>query len=63
MARLAQVALAFGLGVIVPLFGDLRAIVMGTLHALWPAQLADGGETFGVVDERLQVNHRASIAH
>src|SRR5918996_2188553 len=63
MARLTQVTLAFRLGVVTPLLGDLRAIAMGTRHAFWPAQLADGGETFGVIDERWNVYHRASIAH
>ena len=63
VARLAQVALAFGLGVIAPFLGDLRAVAMGTLHAFWPAQLADGGETFGIIDERLNGYHSASIAH
>ena len=63
MARLTPVVLAVRLGVDVPLLGDLRAVAMGTLHAFWPAQLADGGETFGVINERLNVYHRASIAH
>ena len=63
VARLAQVALAFGLGVIAPLLSDLQTLAMGTLYAFWPAQLADGGETFGIIDERLNVYHSASIAH
>ena len=62
MARLTPVVLAVRLGVDVPLLGDLRAVAMGTLHAFWPAYPADSSETFGVVDERLNVYHGASIA-
>ena len=34
---LAQVALTLGLRVVAPLFGDLRALTMGTLYPVWPA--------------------------
>src|SRR5687767_11784484 len=59
---LAQIALRLGLSVVAPRFGDLWTVAIGAPDAIGPAQIADGGEPFGVVHERLQVNHRASIA-
>ena len=58
----ALVALSRGLSVIMPLFGDLRTVAMGAPNAVRPAHVADGGETFGVVHQRLQVDHGTSIA-
>ena len=34
---LAQLALTLGLRVVAPLFGDLRALTIGTLYPVWPA--------------------------
>ena len=48
---------------IAPLFGDLWTIAMGAPNAVRPAHVADGGEAFGVVHQRLQVDHGTSIAY
>ena len=63
LTGLAQVALTRGLRIIAPLFGDLRALTIGTLYPVWPALATDGFKTLGVVDERLNVYHGTSIAH
>jgi hypothetical protein len=63
LTGLAKVALTRGLRIVAPLFGDLRALTIGTLYPVWPAQATDGFETLGVVDERLNVYHGATIAH
>src|SRR5687767_2818752 len=63
LTGLTHIALPLGLSIIVPLFGDLWTLAMGARHAVRPAQIADGGETFGVVHQRLHVDHGASIAH
>jgi hypothetical protein len=63
LTGLAPVALPLGLSLIAPLFGDLRTLAMGAHNAVRPAHIADGGEAFGVVHQRLQVDHGASIAH
>lgn len=36
---------------------------MGALDAVRPAHIADGGETLGVVHQRLHVDHGTSITH
>lgn len=59
LARLAQVALTLGLGIVSPLFDDGRAITAGTPHTVWPTQATNRLKTFGVVDERLNVYHDA----
>ena len=63
LTGLAQGALTLGLRIVAPLFGDLRALTMGTLYPVWPASGTDGVKTLGVVDERLHVYHGASITH
>ena len=60
---LTLIALTLGLRVVAPLFGDLWTVAMGASHTIWPAYIADGGETFSVVHQRLQVDHGTSIAH
>ena len=63
LTGLAQIALTRGLGVVVPLFRHRRAITRGTMDTVRPAQATNGLKTFGVVDERLNVYHGASIAY
>jgi hypothetical protein len=46
-----------------PLFCHLRATTRGTMDTVRPAQVTNGLKTFGVVDERLNVYHGASIAY
>lgn len=58
-----EVALPLVLSVIAPLFGDLWTVSIGALDTIRPTHVADGSEAFGGVHQRLQVNHRASIAH
>ena len=63
LTGLAPVTLTLRLGIISVLFGDFRAVTSGTLDAVGPAESTDGLKTFGVVNERLNVYHGASIAH
>ena len=63
LTELALVALPLGLSLIAPLFGDLRTLAMGARDAIGSAHIADRGDTFGVVHQRLQVEHGASMAH
>ena len=37
LTGLAKVALTRGLRIVAPLFGDLRALAIGTLYPVWPA--------------------------
>ena len=63
LTGLTDIALPLRLSVIMPLFGNLWTVAMGALYAIGPAHVADGGETFGVVHQRLHINHGASIAY
>ena len=63
LTGLAQITLTCGLGIVAPLFCHLRAITRGTMDTVRPAQVTNGLKTFGVVDERLNVYHGASIAY
>jgi hypothetical protein len=59
----AQITLTFGLGSGAPLCCHLRALPRGTMDPVRPAQVTNGLKTFGVVDERCNVYHGASIAY
>ena len=37
LTGLAKVALTRGLRIVAPMFGDLRALTIGTLYPVWPA--------------------------
>jgi hypothetical protein len=60
---LAQIPLTFGLGSVAPLCCHLSAITRATMDTVRPAQVTNGLNTFGVVDERLHVYHGARIAY
>ncbi len=63
LTRLTDIALSLGLGLVMTLLGGRWALAIWACHLVWPTQVPDGGEAFGVVDERLYVYHDASIAH
>src|SRR3954462_13081569 len=57
-AAVAVVAPALGLGVVMPVLGDLGGAALGAPHAVGPAHRPDRLEALGVVDEGLDVDHR-----
>lgn len=58
LTGLASVALACRLGRVMALLGDPPGRAVWTSHPLGPAQVADGLETFHVVDQVADVDHR-----
>jgi len=63
LTGLAEVALTLWLGIVTPLFGNLRTVTRWTLDTIGPAEAANGLKAFGVVDEGLYVYHGARIAY
>jgi hypothetical protein len=57
-AAVALIALALGLGVVMPFLGDLGGPAPRAPHAVGPAHRPHGLEALGVVDQGLTVDHR-----
>ena len=60
LTPMAEVSLAFGLGVIAAIFDDRCGVAMRASHPIGPTHFADGLKAFGVIDEVANVDHLAS---
>jgi hypothetical protein len=57
----ALVALSLRLGVIPALLDDVGRIAIGAADALGPAEVPDDLEALGIVDDRLDIEHRGAV--